>query len=173
MSKFIILNKKGTHFRKIHVWELELYLALGDRVVNIDGGEQQGAVQLHLVKPLNSGGGLLGNTDQSFLHLVVPLGVNLQAFLDQTQYKLEFDVVSGGWVRDGAILLKLQLGLHSLVDQQRSITTVIDDKVGPTSGTPVKSPLCAPPVLLEGLTLPGENCGTVPSNSSGSMVLYN
>jgi hypothetical protein len=50
-------------------------LALGDGVVDVDGGEQELAGLLHLVQALHTGGGLLGDTHAGGHDLVPALGV--------------------------------------------------------------------------------------------------
>lgn len=51
-------------------------LALGDRVIDINGREKQSTIGLHLVQPLNTSGGFLRHTNQPILHFVVLLGVD-------------------------------------------------------------------------------------------------
>jgi hypothetical protein len=43
------------------------------------------------------------------------------------------------------------------VDQEGGIATIVDEKVGAVALRPVQCLLCAPPVLLECLALPGEH----------------
>jgi len=57
------------------------------------------------------------------------------------------------------------------VDEKGGITTVVDDEVRTTAGTPVKGALGAPPVLLKGLTLPGEDSGAVAGDGGSGVVL--
>jgi hypothetical protein len=49
------------------------------------------------------------------------------------------------------------LGLHTEVQQHRGVAAVVEDHVGLRVGRPVEDLLGAPPVLLEGLALPGED----------------
>jgi hypothetical protein len=53
------------------------YLALGHRVVDIDGREQKRSTVLHLVQALHTSGSLLRNSNQSLHHLMVLLGILL------------------------------------------------------------------------------------------------
>ncbi len=53
------------------------YLALGHRVVDIDGREQKRSTVLHLVQALHTSGRLLRNSNQSLHHLMVLLGILL------------------------------------------------------------------------------------------------
>ncbi|PON55666.1 hypothetical protein PanWU01x14_186180 [Parasponia andersonii] len=57
------------------------------------------------------------------------------------------------------------------MDQEGSVTTIIDNQIRTTAGAPVEGALGAPPVLLEGLTLPGEHGGGVASDGGGGVVL--
>src|SRR5688500_16206419 len=50
-------------------------LALGDRVVDVDRGNQQRSCFHHLVEAMNSGGGLLADTAQVRGHTAPPLGI--------------------------------------------------------------------------------------------------
>ena len=147
------------------------YLALGDRVIDVDGREQEGAIGLHLVEPLDTGGGFFGDTDDSVLHLVVPLGIGLQAIPDDAQHDLELRIVGGSRVGELAGLLKDLLGLDALVNEKSGVAAVVDDEIGAAAGAPVEGALGAPPVFLEGLTLPGEDGGAVAGDGGGGMVL--
>lgn len=77
-----------------------LHLALGDGVVDVDGGEEEGAGLLHLVEPLDTGGGLLGDSDEPLLHLAVLAGIGLEAVADDGEHDLELGVVGGLRVGD-------------------------------------------------------------------------
>ncbi len=52
-------------------------LALGHRVIDIDGREEKGSAILHLIQPLHTSGSLLRNSNQSLQHFVVLLGILL------------------------------------------------------------------------------------------------
>jgi len=148
-----------------------MHLALGDGVVDVDGWEQEGAVGLHLVEPLHAGGGFFGDADESVLHLVVLLGVALQALLDDGENDLELRVVGGGGVWGLPGLLEDLLRLDTLVNEESGVAAVVDDEIGAAVGTPVEGALGAPPVLLEGLALPGEDGGAVAGDGGGGVVL--
>ena len=60
--------------------------------------------------------------------------------------------------------------LHT-VDEQRGVATVIHKQVRATAIGPCEHLLSAPPVLLEGLALPREHCGSVTSDSGSSVIL--
>uniref|UniRef100_J3N864 Uncharacterized protein n=1 Tax=Oryza brachyantha TaxID=4533 RepID=J3N864_ORYBR len=105
------------------------HLALGDGVVDVNGGEEEGSGLLHLVEPLDTGGGPRGAADEPLLHLAVLAGVGLEAVADDGENDLELGVVGGVRVGDLAGLLELLLGLDTLVDEQRGVTAVVDDEV--------------------------------------------
>jgi len=60
------------------------YLALGHRVVDIDGREQKRSTVLHLVQALHTSGSLLRNSNQSLHHLMVLLGILLDPIPSHT-----------------------------------------------------------------------------------------
>jgi len=60
--------------------------------------------------------------------------------------------------------------LEALVDEEGGVTTVVDDDVQGLA-VPVKHLVGAPPVLLQGLTLPGEDGGGVAGDGGGGVVL--
>ncbi|KAL3829286.1 hypothetical protein ACJIZ3_018088 [Penstemon smallii] len=116
------------------------------------------------------------NTDLSGYHHVcgphqIPLRINLQRILNQTQHKLKLNIISRTRVRNSTRFLKLLLSLHTLMNQKCSITTIIHNQVGPTAGAPIQSPLSAPPVLLQRLSFPGEDGGAVAGYGGGGVVL--
>jgi len=57
------------------------------------------------------------------------------------------------------------------VDEEGGVTAVVDDEVRTAAGAPVKGALGAPPVLLEGLALPGEDSSAVAGDGGGGVVL--
>ncbi len=99
-------------------------LRLGDRIVDVDGGNQQLAGFLHLVKAMNAGGGLFRDA-APFLGDVVPalriFGVDL---LEQVLDDLFF-VAAGGSVDPVAAIFEL----IALVDQQRDVAAVVDHQL--------------------------------------------
>jgi hypothetical protein len=57
------------------------------------------------------------------------------------------------------------------MDEQGCVATVIDEEVGTLAVGPGQHLLCAPPVLLQGLTLPGKDARRVTSHRGSSMIL--
>jgi len=148
-------------------------LGLGDRVVDVDGREEEVASLGHLVKTVDTGGGLLRDTDDVLAHAGPESGVLLDGVADQTKNDLELRILSGAGVREGLVGGEGGLSLDTLVNEESGITTVIEDHVGETlSIGPDESLVSAPPVLLKGLTLPGKDSrGLGLSDSGGSVVL--
>ena len=133
---------------------LVVELRLGDRVVDVDGREEQRALLHHVVETVHAGGGLLGDA----LDLAGDLGPAVLALGERGVEDVEDDLLlvalGGGRVGRLAGLL----GLDAEVDEQRGVATVVEDHVGERlpSG-PVEDLLGAPPVLLQRLALPGED----------------
>mmetsp|Transcript_32455 Transcript_32455/g.84092 ORF Transcript_32455/g.84092 Transcript_32455/m.84092 type:complete len:454 (-) Transcript_32455:346-1707(-) len=146
-------------------------LGLGHRVVDVDGGEQQGAAVLHLIQALHAGGGLLRHTTDLGGHLGPLAGVGGQALLDDLQHNLELRVVGAGGVRDGAVLLEQVLSLAALVDEEGGVTAIVHNQVAAVRAGPVEALLSAPPVLLQGLALPGKARGAIARDGSSGVVL--
>ena len=131
-------------------------LALGDRVVHVDGREQQLAALHHLVEPVDARGGLLRHAPDRRRHARPLRRVVAQAALQQPEHDREL----GARRRRGVGYLTQLLELGALVHQQRRVAAVVEDHVGAVVATrdgPRHHLLGAPPVLLERLALPGEH----------------
>jgi len=120
---------------------------------------------------VDSGGGLLADSDELGDEGVPLLGVLLNGLLDDGEDLDELDVGGGGRVGQGAVLGEGVLVLDSLVDEEGGITTVVDDDVWARAIRPEEGALSAPPVLLDGLTLPGEHGGSSSGHDGGSCVV--
>ena len=127
-------------------------LRLGDRVVDVDGREQQLAGLVHLVEAQDAGGRLLGDPHDLLADPGPALRVLLQRAPEQSEHDLHLLVVGRVRARHGAGALVL----GALVQQQRGVAAVVEEHVRAAVG-PAQSLLRAPPVLLEGLALPGED----------------
>lgn len=57
------------------------------------------------------------------------------------------------------------------MDEEGGVTSVVNEHVGTSSVAPVQGLLGAPPVLLEGLSLPGEAGSRVAGDGGGGVVL--
>ncbi|KAL3829289.1 hypothetical protein ACJIZ3_018091 [Penstemon smallii] len=141
------------------------------QVIDINSREKQRAIILHLIQPLHTCSGLFRNTNQSLLHLGIPLRINLQGFPNQTKHNMKLSIIGRIRIRNRARFLILLLSLHTLMNQQCSITTIIHNQIWPTVGTPIQSPLSAPPVLGQRFTFPGKDGGAVAGNGGGGVVL--
>ena len=148
-------------------------LLLGDGVINVDGSEEELALSGHLVQSSNTSGGLLGNTNKSLGHLGPFLGeAGLESVSEDSEDLLELFVIGAGWVWELTGLGEVSLGLDTFVDEEGSITTIIDENIWTIAVWPRKHSVGAIPVLLEGLSLPGEDVGGLSLNDgSGGVIL--
>ncbi len=141
-------------------------LRLGDRVVDIDGGNEQLAVLLHLVKAMNARGGLFGDA-APLLHEAVPelriLSVDaLEKVLDHLLF-----VAFRGAVDPVAALFEF----IAFVDKQRDVAAVVDDELRTFAIGVADRLQRAVPVFLEGFTLPGKDGNAGGGDGGGSVVL--
>jgi hypothetical protein len=146
-------------------------LGLGDRVVDVDGREQEFAVFGHVVKSLHTSGGLLRDTHKACSTLLPLLRVGLHGAGNDVVDALQLGVVSGIRVGGSSELLVLD----TFVDEKGDITTIIDNDIRTISlaiirpGDSVKGAL---PVFLKSFSLPGEDGSrSITSNGSSSMIL--
>ena len=129
-------------------------LALGARVVDVDGGEEELAFFFELVEALDTGGGFFGDALAGLSDAVPTLGVFgkvlAECFEDDAPL---FGVVLGvkGW--DFACFFVLD----ALVDEQGRVAAVIDDEVWALAVAEVESDVGAPPVFGQGFALPCED----------------
>ena len=82
-------------------------LLFGDRVVDVDGREEQFARFEHLVEPVHAGGGLLGDAATPCHYLVEERRVLLQGFADKLvdygQLLVVGRLIEDGWRRFSAL----------------------------------------------------------------------
>mmetsp|Transcript_20914 Transcript_20914/g.35266 ORF Transcript_20914/g.35266 Transcript_20914/m.35266 type:complete len:480 (+) Transcript_20914:443-1882(+) len=146
-------------------------LGLGHRVIDVDSSEQKLTSGGHVIKSVHTSGGLLRDTHKAGGTLLPLLRVGLHGASNDGIDTLQLSIVSLVGAGGSSELLVLD----SLMDEEGHITTIIDNKIGTISlgvhrpGDSVKG---AFPVLLKGLSLPGEHGGgAITGNSSGSMIL--
>mmetsp|Transcript_14903 Transcript_14903/g.21034 ORF Transcript_14903/g.21034 Transcript_14903/m.21034 type:complete len:255 (-) Transcript_14903:42-806(-) len=144
---------------------------LGDRVVDVDGREKKRAGGSHGVQAVDTSGGFFRNTMALGSHLGPLLGVNSQDFLEELEDDLEFGIVGGVGVRDGTVLLKSSFGFHTFVDEEGSITTIVDDEVGASAARPREGLVGAPPVFFESFSFPSKDVGSLLGNDGGGGVV--
>jgi len=141
-------------------------LGLGDGVVDVDGGEEEGSFLHHLVKSVDTSGGFLRNSLDVWDDLVEVSGVLLEDALKEGVDDLKFSV-SFIVFQDGGVVLS---GVTT-VDEEGSITTIVDDEFGSLfSGEEDGSP-GAFPVVFQVLSLPGEDWGSSGGDGSSGVVL--
>ena len=152
----------------VHVIEL----GLGDTIVDVDGLDEKLTSKGHLLKSMNTSGGLLRDTVETSDHLSPLLGVaSLELTAQDAEHLLHLGVVGGGGVGECSEFLELLLSLHTLVHKESGITTVIDKDIGAIGVGPCEHFQGAFPVLLKGLTLPGEDVGGLGGNDAGGGVV--
>mmetsp|Transcript_28600 Transcript_28600/g.65744 ORF Transcript_28600/g.65744 Transcript_28600/m.65744 type:complete len:633 (+) Transcript_28600:389-2287(+) len=151
----------------VHVVEL----GLGDAVVHVDGREEQLALLRHLDEAVHAGGRLLRHADHAVDEAGEARRVLLDGRLDGRQHALELGVVGGAGVGERLVLGEGSLELLALVEQQRRITSVIDDLIAPLPIRPHQRLVSAPPVLLERLPLPREDVGGALAHARGGGVV--
>jgi len=92
--------------------------ALGDRVVDVDGWEEELVGFSHVVETEDTGGGFLRYTVTSFGHVAPFAWVGLEVLKDNGTYPLDFLIVSRFWVWLVLwVLLKSNFGFDTLVDE--------------------------------------------------------
>ena len=142
---------------------------LGDRVVHVDGAEQQGALDGHLVQAVHAGRGFFGHADDLGGLAGVPGVVHGQLGLD------------GG--KQDALFFAARLGQHAQVffgllaqvHQHRGIAAVVQDHVGAFAfgalAAELEDAVGVVPVLFQRLALVGKHGGAGLNQCGGSVVL--
>mmetsp|Transcript_2057 Transcript_2057/g.4187 ORF Transcript_2057/g.4187 Transcript_2057/m.4187 type:complete len:421 (+) Transcript_2057:240-1502(+) len=132
-------------------------LRLGDAVVHVDGGEHKLALVSHGDQAVDTRRRLLRDTDHARNHAGEAGLVLGDRALDCGKHALELGIVGGRRVGERAVLGEGLLELLALVEEERGITTVVNDLVHALTVRPVEGLIGAPPVLLKSLALPGED----------------
>jgi len=142
-------------------------LGLGDRVVDVDGGEQQRAGRFKLIESVHAGGGFFRYALYLGCNLVPVLRVFFESQLEAVKDALKFLVV-GRLVKDG----RVDFGLHAFVNEQGGVAAVVHYKVGAAAVGPGEGHLGAPPVIFKAFAFPGKNLGQAHfGNGGGGVVL--
>ena len=134
-------------------------LRLGDRVVHVDGREQQLAVFHHFVETLDARGGLFGDALDASSHTGPLARVGFQRLLKQAENDGEFGVGCLGRIGHCAGFFELD----ALVQQHCGVTTIVENHVRAVVDLTVRAVrprhhlVGAPPVLLQCLALPGKD----------------
>ena len=139
---------------------------LGDRVVHIDGWNEEFAYLGELVEAMDAGCGFLGDTFPSFCHL----GPIAGAFLgDAAQERLHYGnfMVFGGLV--GPLIAFFEFG--SFVDEEGDIAAVIDNELRAEVAREGDGLEGEFPIFFEGLAFPGKNGRAGLRDGCGGMVL--
>ena len=133
---------------------LVVELGLGHRVVDVDGREQQLAGALHLVEAVHAGGGLLGHAPDGVGDGRPALRVLGQAPGRGARARPQLLGVGGGRGRGRPRPSRTRRPCGPAGWRRRRRR---GSWLGPPSLGPAQGLLGAPPVLLEGLALPGEH----------------
>ena len=128
-------------------------LGLGDRVIDVDRGEQQVALLCELVQAMNTRGRLLGHAADTGGDALKALRVLVQRAAQELQHDAPFLRVGARRLRHGAG----SLVFDPLVDEQGRVAAVVEDHVGALAVWPGESLLGGAPVLLQRLPLPREH----------------
>ena len=140
-------------------------LALGHRVVDVDGRELEPPLLGHLVEPLHPGGGFLADAADLGEPGGVPGRVLGKLRLDRREEGGLFLVGRVG--DDGGVLLRHR----AQVQQQGGVAAVVQDHVGVGAVGPLEDAVGVIPVLLERLALPREHRGARGRDRGGGVVL--
>ncbi|MNU91621.1 hypothetical protein D3C71_815160 [compost metagenome] len=144
-------------------------LALGDRVVHVDGAEQQRALGAHLVQAVHAGGRLFGHADDLGRLAGVPGVVHGQLGLDGGVQNAFF---FAGRVGEHA---QVFFGALAQVHEQRGVAAVVQDHVRAFAlralGTEVEDGVGVVPVVLQRLALDGEHRRAGGGDGGGGVVL--
>ena len=143
-------------------------LALGHRVVDVDGREQQRPAAVHVVEPVDAGGRLLAHAEDLGGQPREPLGVFVHAAGERGEQGPLLVVF--GLVGIGHFVLGLKLG--AFVDQQREVAAVVQQEVRPfgvLEALDLREDVV--PVGLELLALPGEDRHSGGGDGGGGVVL--
>ena len=130
---------------------LVVELALGDGVVDVDRREEQRALAHHLVETVDAGGGLLGDA----LDARRDVRPALRVLVERAAQRLQDDGVLLGRRLVGRRHDAGGLELLALVDEERGVAAIVEDHVRALAVRPHQDLLGAPPVLGQGLALPG------------------
>ena len=98
-------------------------LGFGDRVVDVDGRDEELACFQHLVQPMHAGGGFFANALPIFDDLGKPTGPFFAALLQQVFDDLFFVAVAGGIHPVAAVF-----HFVALVQEQGGVAAVVDDE---------------------------------------------
>ena len=123
------------------------------RVVDVDRGNKQDAVQFHFVEAMNARRRLFGDAfplGNDVVETVRGLGMN---FLEQVFDDRLFMAVGGAVHPVGFAVFEI----ITFVDEQGGIAAVVHDELGALAAGEGQCLVGTPPVFFEGFTFPGED----------------
>ena len=144
-------------------------LALGHRVIDVDGAEHQGALGGHFLQAVHAGGGLFGHANDLRALAAVPGAVLGELGLDGGKQDALF--FAAGIGQHFGVLFSLFAQVH----QQRGVAAIVQDHVGAFAlaalRAKVENAVGVVPVLLQCLALDGKHRGAARGDGSSSVVL--
>ena len=134
-------------------------------VVDVDAGEGQHALLLHLVEAENARRRLLGHALDAGLDLGIPARRALEARLDGLEQALLF--LAFRVPQHGGVLL----GLSAKLDDQRGVAAIVEDHVCGLSAGPFQDAVHELPIFVEVLAFEGEDRRASCGDGGGGVVL--
>ena len=134
-------------------------------VVDVDAGEGQHALLLHLIEAEHARRRLLGHALDAGLDLGIPARRALEARLDGLEQALLF--LAFRIPQHGRVLLGLRAKLHD----QRGVATIVEDHVCRVAAWPFQDAVHELPIFVEVLAFEGENRRTSCGDGGRGVVL--
>ena len=142
-------------------------LALGHRVVHVDGRNQQLALLHHLVEPVHAGRRLFARRRAT----PWPPCASAACLRRNTFFSRSL-ITCSSWLPDGVVdPLVAVFQLIALVDQQRHVAAVVHDQLRPLAALVRERLIGALPVLFQRLALPREHRNARRRNRRRRVVL--
>ena len=141
-------------------------LGLGDRVVDVDCGDEELTLLVELVEAVDAGGGLFRDAAPFLNHRAENALLGLRDFLEEVFDDLLF-VGTGGGVNPVAALLKFV----ALVEEERHVAAVVDDHLWALAAREADCFPSEVPIFFEGFALPSEDWNAGFGDGRSSVVL--
>mmetsp|Transcript_32869 Transcript_32869/g.38137 ORF Transcript_32869/g.38137 Transcript_32869/m.38137 type:complete len:436 (-) Transcript_32869:75-1382(-) len=147
-------------------------LALGDRVIDIDGSERQSSLFRKLVKSQNTSGGFFRDTNEILGKSLKESWLSFHKLDNKLEEFLLVFTFSFSWVRKGSVFGEFFFPFKTFNQENSGITTVINNGSRAETSWEGKSLESVFPVFFKGFSLDGEDfCATFVNNCSSSVIL--
>jgi len=147
-------------------------LLFGYGIVNVDSFQKELTSGGHLVESMDTSGCFFGNSNKLLGHFgPFVCQTSLKTLSDNSNDLLELKVVIFIWIWDLSGLEVVSLGLDTLVDEESSVTTIINKNIWTIAVGPGEHFVGAIPILLESLSLPCEDAGGLGFNNCSCGVV--